>query len=236
MAYQKMTAASLRSTVRSIVDLDAEDLPDSLLDLYIRDGYYRILDLEKRWSWLETSFTFSTIANQREYLIESLTSEPVTQIVSIIDNEGVGSRLDMVGYDMAEQTYIGSYDTSGDPLFYAVWNGRIHLFPKPNNARVLSVRGYREPIDWQTFQGDVDAAPSLHFPLVYYAVSRVYQRLEDAQMAAVYKQAFDEGVQLARQNVTKPFSHGQLIMAHGQTSGRPSFNGWVNRLGRQLGS
>ena len=49
MAYQTMTATVLRSTVRDIVDLDAEDLPDSLLNLYIRDGYYRILDLEKRW-------------------------------------------------------------------------------------------------------------------------------------------------------------------------------------------
>lgn len=235
MAYQTMTATALRSTVRDIVDLDAEDLSDGLLNLYIRDGYYRILDLEKRWSWLETSFTFTTVAEQRAYSVAAFTADPISQIVSVIDNVGVGSRLDMVGYDMAEQTYIGSYDTSGDPLFYAVWNGQIHLFPKPNNARVLSVRGYREPIDWQTTGGAVDAAPSLHFPLAYYACSRIYQKLEDAQMAAVYKQAFDEGVALARQNITKPFSHGQLIMAHGQTKGRPTFNGWVNRLGRQLG-
>jgi hypothetical protein len=48
MAYQTMTASDLRATVRDITDLDAEDLPDSLLNLYLRDGYYRILDLEKR--------------------------------------------------------------------------------------------------------------------------------------------------------------------------------------------
>jgi hypothetical protein len=235
VGYQTMTASVLRSTVRDIVDLDTEDLPDSLLNLYIRDGYYRILDLEKRWNWLETSFTFSTVANQRAYSISVFTADPISQVVSVVDNVGVGARLDMVGYDMAEQTYIGSYDTSGDPLFYAVWNGSIHLFPKPNDVRVLSVRAYREPIDWQTTGGAVDAAPSLHFPLVYYACSRIYQKLEDAQMAAVYKQAFDEGVQLARSSIMKPASHGQLIMAHGQTRGRPTFNGWVNRLGRQLG-
>lgn len=235
MGYQTMTASVLRTTVRDIVDLDSEDLPDSLLNLYIRDGYYRILDLEKRWNWLETSFTFTTVTDQRAYSISAFTADPISQVVSVVDNVGVGSRLDMVGYDMAEQTYIGSYDTSGDPLFYAVWNGSIHLFPKPNNARVLSVRAYREPIDWQTTGGAVDAAPSLHFPLVYYACSRIYQKLEDAQMAAVYKQAFDEGVQLARSSIMKPTSHGQLIMAHGQTRGRPTFNGWVNRLGRQLG-
>lgn len=235
MGYQTMTATVLRQTVRDIVDLDTEDLPDSLLNLYIRDGYYRILDLEKRWAWLETSFTFNTVANQRAYSVAAFTADPIAQVVSVIDSNGAGTRLDMVGFDMAEQTYIGSYDTAGDPLFYAVWAGSIHLFPKPNNVRTLSVRAYREPIDWQTSGGAVDAAPSLHFPLVYYACSRIYQKLEDAQMAAVYKQAFDEGVQLARANATKPTSHGQLVFAHGQTSGRPSFNGWLNKLGRQIG-
>ena len=49
MAYNTMTAADIRAAVRSITDLDTDDLPDSLLNLYIRDGYYRILDTEKRW-------------------------------------------------------------------------------------------------------------------------------------------------------------------------------------------
>jgi hypothetical protein len=101
------------------------------------------------------------------------------QISSIIDNRGTGYRMDMIGFDMAEQTYTGSYDTNGDPLFYALWSGSIHLYPKPNNVRTLVARGYREPLDWQTEGGDVDAIPSLHFPLVYYACSRVYQQLED---------------------------------------------------------
>ena len=234
MAYQTMTATQLRQTVRDITDLDADDLPDSLIDLYVRDGYYRILDLEKRWDFLEKSFTFNTVQGQRAYLISGLTADPISQIVSVVDNTGVGSRLDMVGYDMAEVTYNGSYDTNGDPLFYAIWEGNIHLFPKPNNVRTLTCRGYREPVDWQTSGGAIDASPSLHFPLVYYAVSRVYQRLEDAQMATIYKTAFDEGVSLARQNIKKPNSHAQLIMAHGQTRGRPTFNGWLNKLGRQL--
>jgi hypothetical protein len=236
MAYQTMTATVLRQTVRDIVDLDADDLPDGLLNLFIRDGYYRILDVEKRWTWLETSFTFNTVQGQRAYTIANFTADPISQVASIVDNSDIGTRLDMIGYDMGEATWNGTTDTNGDPLFYAVWNGQIHLFPKPDNARTLTCRGYREPIDWQTSGGAVDAAPSLHFPLVYYAVSRVYQRLEDAQMAAMYKQSFDEGVALARNNIMKPNSHGQLILAHGQTRGRPTFDGWLNKLGRQLGN
>lgn len=231
MAFKTMTAADIRQQVRTITDLDADDLPDTLLNLYIRDGFYRILDTEKRWSFLEYSFSFNTSTGVRAYNVAELADEPLSQIVSIVDNRGTGYRLDMIGFDMAEQTYIGSYDTAGDPLFYAVWNNQIHLYPKPNNSRTLQCRGYREPYDWQTEGGDVDAPPSLHFALVYYACSRVYQQLEDAGMADMYKRAFDEGVALAVRNATTPTSHNALIMSHGQTKHRPTYNGWLQSLG-----
>lgn len=231
MAYKAMTAADIRSAVRSITDLDSTDLSDSLLDLYIRDGYYRILDTEKRWSFLEYSFEFSTRTGVRAYELSTLTDEPMGQISSIVDNRGTGYRMDMIGFDMAEQTYIGSYDTNADPLFYALWGGSIHLYPKPNNVRTLTARGYREPLDWQTEGGDVDAIPSLHFPLVYYACSRVYQQLEDTAMAQMYKGAFDEGVALAVKNATTPSSHNLMRLNAGQTENRPTYNGWIRSLG-----
>ena len=231
MAYKAMTAADIRSAVRSITDLDTTDLSDSLLDLYIRDGYYRILDTEKRWSFLEYSFDFSTRTGVRAYELSTLTDEPMGQISSIVDNRGTGYRMDMIGFDMAEQTYIGSYDTNADPLFYALWGGSIHLYPKPNNVRTLTARGYREPLDWQTEGGDVDAIPSLHFPLVYYACSRVYQQLEDTAMAQMYKGAFDEGVALAVKNATTPSSHNLMRLNAGQTEHRPTYKGWIRSLG-----
>ena len=235
MAYNQMTATALRQTVRDITDLDAEDLPYSLLDLYLRDGYYRILDIEKRWNFLEKSFTFNTVAEQRAYPIANFTADPMAQIVSIVDNTGVGLRLDMVSHDEAETTYVGSYDTSGDPLFYSIWEGNIHLFPKPNNVRTLTVRGYREPIDWVTTGGYVDASSNLHFSLVYYACSRVYQRLEDVAMADAYKRSFDEGVTLAIKSIMTPNSHAHLVLSAGRTNGRPTFNGWMQNLGKTLG-
>ena len=186
-------------------------------------------------AFLGEDFYFNTVANQRAYSISAFTADPMAQIVSIVDNTNVGLRLDMVGYDMAETTYVGSYDTAGDPLFYAVWQGQIHLFPKPNNVRTLTVRGYREPIDWITTEGYVDASANLHFPLVYYACSRVYQRLEDTVMAQEYKRSFDEGVSLARENIVKPTSHAHLRLNAGQTSGRPTFNGWLQMMGKNLG-
>lgn len=227
MAYKTMTAAEIRQAVRDITDLDSTDVSDSLIDLYIRDGYYRILDTEKRWGFLEFSFTFQTSAGTRSYSLETIASEPMGQISSIVDNTGSGYRLGMIGYDEAEQTYIGAYDNTSNPLFYAVWADSIHLYPKPSDVRTLTCRGYREPYDWLTEGGDVDAHPSLHFPLVYYACSRVYQQLEDAAMADVYKRSFDEGVSLAIKNATIPTSHNPLRLTSGKTKSAMSFNRWL---------
>jgi hypothetical protein len=50
-------------------------------------------------------------------------------------------------------------------------------------------------------------------------------------MAEMYKRAYDEGVALAVRNATTPTSHHALILTHGQTNGRPTYNGWLNSLG-----
>jgi hypothetical protein len=232
MAYNTMTAADSRSTVRSITDLDTGDIPDGLLDYYIRDGYYRILDVEKRWPFLEFSFDFVAQQGVRAYDLETIASEPIGQIVSIVDNQDTGYRLEMIGYDEAERTYSGVYDTTGEPLFFALWAGQVHIYPKPNSNRTLTCRGYREPFDWQTEGGEVDASPNLHFALVYYACSRIYQQLEDAAMADMYKRAYDEQVALAGRSTVTPNSHVPLILSQGKTKHRPTFKGWVESLGR----
>lgn len=236
MAYVTKTASQLRAVVREITDLDTADLSDSLLNMYMNDGYYRILDLEKRWPFLETTFTFTTVANQKAYNIAAMTADPIAQIVSVIDNTATGVRLDNISHDEGELAFNGTQDVSGEPLFYSFWKGEINLFPKPNNARVLNVRGYREPTDWITTGGAVDASANLHLPLVYYACSRVYQRLEDPDMANEYKRSFDEGVVLAVKNIMKPVSHAHTVLSAGRTTGRPTYNAWLKSMGHTLGN
>lgn len=232
MAFQGMSAADIRQAVRNITDLDSEDLSDSLLNLYIRDGYYRILDMNKRWPFLEFSFSFTTRVQGRDYELASITSEPIGQIVSLVDNSGQGTRLDLISFDEAEMIYTGTYDSPSDPLFYAVWGGSIHLYPKPSAVITLTARGYREPLDWQTEGGDVDASPTLHFPLVYYACSRVYQQLEDSAMAQMYKGAFDEGVSMAMRNINTPPSHVPLVLSSNNVKNKRNFDSWLQSLGQ----
>lgn len=231
----RMTPADIRSAVRSVMDLDATDLPDAIINLYMRDGYQHIINLERRWRFLEHSFSFNSVVGQRSYNIDLITAQPLREIISIVVNDSTGNRLELVSFDEAESRYTGALDTPNRPLFYAVWQDQIHLFPKPDIAYPLTVRAYRDPIDWVTGNTYVDAAESLHFPIVYYIVSRVYQTQENAPMAQMYKQSFDESVSIARKDLTRPDSAAPLVLSGGKT-GRRTQKGWLQALGHTLGS
>jgi hypothetical protein len=57
-----MNLAEIRSKVREIVDMDTDDVSDALLNMYIKDGYDRMISLERRWPFLEKSYTMSTVS------------------------------------------------------------------------------------------------------------------------------------------------------------------------------
>jgi hypothetical protein len=229
------TLSQVADTVREIVDLDEEDLPLSLIQTYVKDGFQRIIELERRWGFYQTTYTLSTIADQREYTIDDIgDGEALREIVSVIDTSIAGNRLNLISHDEAEAIWVGSLDTPGRPYHYSIWGGQLHLYPKPDTVYPLKVRGYREPsYDWVTVDEEIDCDASLHIALIYYAVSREYQRQEDPELAAMYKQSFDEAVAIARQDLMKMPSARPLVMAGGSIY--PSRKRWLEDLGRTLG-
>ena len=58
------TTQDLITLVRDITDLDNVDLPNSLITQYLKDGFQRIVALERRWPMYETSYSFNTVADQ----------------------------------------------------------------------------------------------------------------------------------------------------------------------------
>ena len=79
-----ITLATLRSQVRSMADLDETDLPDSVIDQFAREGFQRIYTLERRWPYLQETYTFNTVAQQREYTISTIGD--IRDIISVVDN------------------------------------------------------------------------------------------------------------------------------------------------------
>jgi len=229
------TTREIRQLVWDIMDLEDVDLPGALVVQFIRDGFDRIINLERRWPFYEASYTLNTVAGQRDYPISSIGTGNLREVVSILDNSSAGNRLGIVSLDEAEAVWHGSFDVPTRPLLFAEWGDVIKLYPRPDTVYPLSIRGYRKPsYTWTT---DIDVAPDcderFHTALAYYAISQAYKRQEDNEMTQMYKQSFDEAVSLAKQDIMRPPSHRPMIMSRGNV--RPNSKYWLESMGRTLG-
>ena len=228
------TSTDLVNLVRDIIDLDEADLPISLVRTYLRDGYDRVINLERTWPFFETSTSFNTVAGQREYPMSSIGAGNLREITSMVDTSISGNRLRLIALEDAERIWSGSLDTAARPMYFVEWNSIQFLYPRPDVVYTINVRGYRKPTyDWvNNGTLEVDCDDRLHTALAYYALSRAYQRQEDAEMAAVYKQSFDEAVMLARKEIMRITSHRPAILS----GGFPylSYDRWTQNLGRTL--
>ena len=229
------TSTELIALVREIIDLDEADLPSSLLRTYMRDGYDRVMNLERRWPFFEASASFDTVAGQRDYPITGIGDGNFREVTSLLDMSMSGNRLKLIGMEEAENVWVGSLDVAARPLFFAFWGGNLKLYPKPDTVYPVSVRGYRKPTyAWVTNgTSQVDCDERLHIAFAYYALSKAYERQEDPEMAALYKRTFDEAVALARVEIMRSSTHRPAVLSGGRPY--PSMNRWLQDLGRTLG-
>tara|TARA_R110002126_G_scaffold143371_2_gene289567 strand:- start:483 stop:1178 length:696 start_codon:yes stop_codon:yes gene_type:complete len=229
-----MSLADVRTMVRDISDLDTTDVPNSIIDNAVKEAFQRIVALERRYPKYQESYTFNTVANQRPYTISTIGD--IREIISLVDTSSAGARLTMIPYDNAEEIWLGNTDTASRPYFYAMWDGALHLYPKPDAVYSITVRAYRNPVyTWLTNTSQaIDLDEWFHILLAYFALARVYQRQEDPELSAMYMRSFEEGVAMARRDLMKTPSARPLLMSGGRQY--PTMKRWLQTLGATLGS
>ena len=229
-----MSLADVRTMVRDISDLDATDIPNSIIDNAVKEAFQRIVALERRYPKYQESYTFNTVANQRAYTLAAIGD--IREVISLVETSSSGSRLTMIPYDNAEEIWLGNTDTASRPYFYAMWDGALHLYPKPDAAYSITVRAYRNPV--YTWLSNVNEAIDLdewfHVLLAYFALARVYQRQEDPELSQMYMRSFEEGVAMARRDLMKTPSARPLLMSGGRQY--PTMKRWLQTLGATLGN
>lgn len=209
----RLTLSDIRSRAREVAEVSSADVSDTLMDLFIRDGYNRIIDLERRWPFLEVSFTMDTVADQGAYTINDYTDHDIREVVSIVDEEHV--RLGFLSYDVAEEQFIVPNDVSGRPLYVASWANQIHLFPTPKDVYTLTVRAYREPTDWVTAGTVPDGVEAFDLALVDYAVARSYKMQEAFAPAQEFERSFNDTIAFARRDIMKADSYAPVQLSSG---------------------
>lgn len=229
-----VTLTQLRAQTREMSDLDEEDLPDSVVDQYAKEGVQRIYALERRWPFLETDYTLATVVGQRGYLLTVIGD--VREVISVVDTSTSSNRLSLIAYDNAERVWLGTQDTAGRPLFYSVWGKKIHFWPKPDAIRTITIRAYRNPTyTWLNapFNTAIDIDEWFHSILPYFVLSRVYMRQEDPELSSMNMQQFEQGVAIARDDLMKPSSAQPLIYCGG--SRQPTEKRWLESMYPTLG-
>ena len=227
-----ITLTTLRSQVRDMADLDETDLSNTIIDQFAREGFQRIYALERRWPILQETYTFNTVANQREYTISTIGD--IREIISVVDTSTQGARLTLIDYNDAEGIWLGNLDVASRPYFYSFWDKKIQLWAKPDIVYPMTVRAFRNPVyTWLTnITESIDLDEWFHAILPYFVLARVYQRQEDSDLANMYLKSFGEGVGLARRDLMKASSAQPVVMSGGKQY--PTMRRWLQTLGRTL--
>ena len=217
--------SDMRSYVRDIVDITTSDIADTTMNTFLREGYNAVVYSEKRWPFYESAVTFDTVASTKDYSLATVGSNATTGV--ILTHDGVsfsgasapkspGLReiaslkttnhvLQFIGYDDGDVIYPLDSNTTGNPWYWSVWGDSastvtIRLYPTPSVVHTISVRGYRNAVDfggntavYRTAIADADT-PDWPDPfdlvLTLYAIYRSYQQQEDAGMAQHYYAQF----------------------------------------------
>lgn len=186
MAY---TLDQMRIYVRQHLDLDESEIPNELLDVWARDASIKIARTRKRWPFFETSWILTTTSGVRDYSLSALSPTP-DEVVSIVRND---RRLTFMGRDEAEAAYLPYQTSQGFVTYFNVWGDTLRLYPTPDMADTLYLRGYRKVNDWVA--GGAGAVPDFpddfHDAVRLYLVGMAYLQQEDPEMAQQFISAFN---------------------------------------------
>lgn len=189
-----MTVQNVRAYVREYLDLEVEDLPDSLIDPWIAEAFRRIIRARQEWPAYETVATLVTDGGF-EYDLG------LREVRSVFD-QNYGP-LNSTDFALAQARY--RHHASGRPRTFSTWAGKVRLWPAPSAGLTFHVSGYREPAD--PLASGVGTAFDLPHPDAYdlvvsYVMHKAYLREDEPELATIHKAQFDEGLAIIAKDET----------------------------------
>lgn len=181
-----------RSLIRDTLDLELADLPNNLVDEWIRDGATRAQTRRQQWAFFEYDWTFTATGGQSNYtlaFIKGSTGEDVAEIRQVR-----GPSWDLKWQDIATRDRFNGRNSSssGSPSYWSQWNnGDLVLDPAPVDNDTFVVRGYKKPKDWVSLNTASDMPQEFDSPILNWALGRAYAQQDEPQMALYYADMAD---------------------------------------------
>lgn len=207
-----ITVDEFRSYPLQFLDIDEEDLPLTLIDRFIAEGFQRIIRIARRWPFYETTETLSTTAEVATYSLST-----VSKIRSM---HGPRGELEWMDEPMARDEFW-LYTTpvpAGWPRAWSEFGDGFRLWPTPDAAYSMTVLGYRDPdTSWiQTASGVPDMPEQFHEILLNWVMYRTYLQQDDPTMAQIELQNFTQGLtEMTAEEMSSPMSTKHLVMGGG---------------------
>jgi hypothetical protein len=212
----------LKNYVRDHLEVDDEELPDTILNVYLQDAFERTVALDNRWPRNEKTWSVSKIAGS-----QTATLPLDMNVPSIISVLGTNSRrLGYVTYENIEDKFFtGIPVVTGDPSYWTAWQGQLLLMPNPVNVTYeVTIRGYRQPV-WDNLAStipDIDAR--LHPALAYYTMALSYAAQEDEVLEGVYMARWDRDCRSLMHAILDPPRHRPIVLNGASTAwGIPAY-------------
>lgn len=200
-----LTVQSFRDYVRAFIDVGPTDIQDSLIDFWTQEGYDDLIGLDVRWPFFEvggqdngTTYSLTTVAAQQVYPLTNVevaghTAKASMDPKRIIAVQGPHWELPYASQTDLESVFTPSVNVSSEPERWSIWGETgITLWPVPNAAFTVNIRGYRNPVDWMSEGAGsmVDAPTDFHTALQQYVLSNAWSQQSDPQQAAYWMQNY----------------------------------------------
>ena len=224
----------LRQLVRDISRTETQDVTDSVLNVYMDEGYAEVVS-HRVWPWgyALTPETVALVPDQNEYTLD----DKVKRVLTVIEKEQRYPLTQVSQNDWARTQ--NSIQSTSRPIWYTFAIKTLFLWPVPATTDSLDVYFYEHPV-WAS--DDTEVPPfdeAFHTSIVDWSLSRLWEQEEDLEKADDYRQRFE--VKLNRMGkfydtemVDRPMIYGG---GTDNVKGRPSSMPWLGdaRLGGATG-
>lgn len=193
-----MDAVAIRKFVRDHLDVDSSELPDSLLDVFMRDGFSRIIAyFDESPVWLQVEYSFTATVGQQAYNLDTtpglITPTPLQTIDEV---RSPYFSLTPRQHRQVRAEYRANAPLQARPQEFSIWGRTLYLWPKPADAATYTVLGIRRPNwDWVGTTGSTgipDLPEDFHMLLAQWTLARGYAQQDDLMMAGFYRDEFGQ--------------------------------------------
>jgi hypothetical protein len=196
-----MTVQEMRDYVRSFLDTDDEELPDTLVDVWLAEGTARIQRAFEPWSYYEASYTLTTASQ----------TTAITSINSALEHiqgvQGPSWRLRYIPHQLAVDKYAWG-DLTGEPVEFSIFAETLYLWPSPSASASYTVTGVRSPTEASAASDTVDLPSEFHPLVCEWMLARAYEQQDDDVMAPMKFARFEQQLEIFRRRYTRPPSPG----------------------------